>query len=169
MSIPQAHDRIPFLSPYAMLFYMTTKYFSLLSAAILSLLVIGAGCNNPAPPNTAPTGSDMFGTLPTTDLASTVPSDIPVYPGGSVIAVTGDTTQLSVAQSTSETGPRLIEWVKQYFSSHGSMLKSTTSNTSGSSTTLVFQGGGKTYEVRVDAPADGSGAFLTVKRTQPSS
>ena len=160
MSIPQAYDWIPFLSLYAILFYMTTKYFSLLSATILSLLVMGAGCNNPTPPNTAPTGSDMFGALPTTGQTSTVPSDIPVYPGGSVIAVTGDTTQLSVAQSTSETGPRLIEWVKQYFSSHGSTLKSTTSNTSGSSTTLVFQGGDKTYEVRVDAPADGSGAFL---------
>ncbi len=97
------------------------------------------------------------------DQASKVPSDIPVYPGGMVLLVSGGAGEVSVAQSTPDTGTKVIDWVKQEYIRRGATLKNTSTSPQGGSTVLNFEMGGHRYDARVDAPAEG-GAYVTIAR-----
>lgn len=156
-----------------MLCFLSMKHFSFLPAFALALVLVltGAGCSSsssapttssPSAPN-AGAGMDIFGG---NDQASNVPSDIPVYPGGTVISVSGDQYQTSVAQLSTVKADALTDWVRQQFAAKNTTLKNTESNASGSSKTYTYEGGGKRYEVRVDTPADNGNAFLTIKRQE---
>lgn len=140
-------------------------------ALALTLVLTGAGCSSSsstpespsAPSAGAGAGMDIFGGG---GQASNVPSDIPVYPGGTVISVSGDQYQTSVAQLTPVKTEALTDWVRQQFTAKNTTLKKTDSNASGSSKTYTYEGEGKRYEVRVDTPQDNGNAFLTIKRQE---
>lgn len=140
-------------------------------ALALTLVLTGAGCSSSSTTSTpeSPTapsagaGMDIFGG---SGQASNVPSDIPVYPGGTVISVSGDQYQTSVAQTTPVKADVLTAWVRQQFTAKNTTLKKTDSNASGSSKTYTYEGEGKRYEVRVDAPEGNGDAFLTIKRQE---
>lgn len=140
---------------------MKFSSFSLVPVALL--IFTGAGCSSssttsPTPP--APSGYTADALLPSSgDQASKVPSDIPVYPGGTVIAVTGD---VNVAQLTVDKSDRVITWIKAEYERRGVTFKKTSQE--GSSTNLVFESADKRYNVRVDQPRDGGNAFLTISR-----
>jgi hypothetical protein len=104
---------------------------------------------------------DIFGG---SDQASNVPSDIPVYPGSTVLSVTGDQYQTSVAQVTPAKTDVVTAWVRQQFTAKNTRLTNTDSNASGSSKTYTYEGEGKRYEVRVDTPEGNGDALLTIKR-----
>lgn len=125
---------------------------------MLALTLLGAGCSSssPASPNTA----NPFPAAANEE-ASQVPADIPTYPSGFVIAVTGNATTVHVAQSTPDPSDRVIEWTKTEFARRGATLEQTSQE--GSSTNLTFETSGNRYIARIDAPRDG-GAYLTISR-----
>lgn len=144
------------------------KFSSPLVLASITLLALtGAGCSRTSPPASVPTTADpsgdpagLFGGAQ--NQASKVPSDIPVYPGGTVIAVTGSGANTSVAQLTVDLGPRVIEWITAEETRRGAVLKKT--SVEGMSTNLRFETSSTRYQVRVDAPRDGGNAFLTISK-----
>lgn len=143
---------------------MIIRFSFLAPALILSLFAAGCGSSRPtsSPTSLSPTGgtpSFMGGE----DQASKVPSDIPVYPGGTVLLVSGGAGEISVAQSTPDTGSKVIDWIKQEYARRGATLKKTDLSPQGGSTVLHFELNGHRYDARVDAPADG-GAYLTIQR-----
>ncbi len=142
--------------------YMKHSLFSI--APIALLVLVGAGCNSssPGPREPAPSPYSASALPGGDDQASKVPSDVPVYPGGSVIAVTGDSTTIHVAQLTPDTGERVIAWSKAEFERRGASFKRTSQE--GASTNLVFETNDRRYNVRVDQPRDGGAAFLTISR-----
>lgn len=140
---------------------------SLFSIAPIALLVlVGAGCNSSSsssrPREPAPSPYSASALPGGDDQASKVPSDVPVYPGGTVIAVTGDTATVHVAQLTPDTGERVVAWIKAEFERRGASFKRTSQE--GASTNLVFETNDRRYSVRVDQPRDGGAAFLTISR-----
>jgi hypothetical protein len=145
------------------------KHFFPSLAALTAIVVMGAGCSSsssptPSTPSTPPSagaGMDIFGG---SDQASNVPSDIPVYPGSTVLSVTGDQYQTSVAQVTPAKTDVVTAWVRQQFTAKNTRLTNTDSNASGSSKTYTYEGEGKRYEVRVDTPEGNGDALLTIKR-----
>lgn len=129
---------------------------------VAALFLAGAGCSSsdsvPRPP--APASPYATPALPlNTDQASKVPDDIPVYPGGTVIAVSGN---VHVAQLTPDKGEQVITWIKAEYARRGAAFKKTSQE--GFSTNLVFESADKRYNVRVDQPRDGGNAFLTISR-----
>lgn len=127
----------------------------------MMLVFLGAGCgpsrtDAPASPYQAEAFPGM-----TNDQASKVPNDIPTYPSGFVIAVSGDEKTAHVAQSTPDTGDKVIEWTKAEYKRRGASLKKTSEE--GFSTTLLFESATNRYTARIDKPKDGA-AFLTISR-----
>lgn len=128
-----------------------------------ALLLAGAGCSSsdPVPRPPAPASPYLAPTSPLlgTDPSSKVPDDVPVYPGGTVIAVSGN---VHVAQLTPDKGEQVITWIKAEYARRGAAFKKTSQE--GFSTNLVFESADKRYNVRVDQPRDGGSAFLTISR-----
>lgn len=137
------------------------KLSSLAIAPLTLLVLTGAGCSSSSPAAPAPSGYTADGGSPFAggDQASKVPSDVPIYPGGTVIAVTGN---VHVAQLTVDKSDRVIAWVKSEYEQRGIAFKKTSQE--GFSTNLVFESSDKRYNVRVDQPRDGGNAFLTISR-----
>jgi len=125
---------------------------------MLALALLGAGCGSSS--SSTPNAVNTFPAI-MDDESSKVPSDIPTYPGGFVITVTGNARTIHVAQSTPDASERVVEWVKAEFMRRGTTLKQTSQD--GFSTNLIFENSANTYITRVDAPKDG-GAFLTITR-----
>lgn len=136
---------------------------------IMLLAVLGAGCSSTAAspsassPAMVPSSNQAVPNyMGGGDQAAKMPQDIPRYPGGMVIAVTGFDKNISTAQSTPDSVARVMEWVKTEYTHRGATLKST--SVEGMSTNLVFENSVSRYQVRIDNPVGGGGAFLTVSR-----
>ena len=150
---------------------MNRKMLSLV-VALSAPLLFGAGCGSAAsssspssvPAVTRPSNGESPFPVGSGDQASKVPADIPVYPGGMVIMVTGYGDEISVAQSTPDPVARVIEWIKGEYGRRGASYKTT--DVTGASTNLVFEAGSYRYRVRVDDPVGGGGAYLTISRGQ---
>ena len=145
------------------------KYSSTFFVSVsVAMMLLGAGCagSSPAPAAISPTtgSSAPTATAPAYGGGSTasVPSDIPTYPGGFVLAVTGSGAQIAVAQSTPDGATQVIEWVRSAEAHLGNAYQST--SVEGSSTNLVFTNATYRYHVRIDSPRGGGGAYLTVAR-----
>lgn len=139
-------------------------YLSLFALVVL----LGAGCESSSRgsasiPSSFSTGEATDNPLMRGgDQASKVPADVPVYPGGTVILVTGGGSDVSVAQETPHSSDRVVQWIKDAFARRSVSYLSTT--VTGRSTNLVFESADRRYSVRVDAPIDAGGAYLTITR-----
>jgi hypothetical protein len=133
-------------------------------APLTAVVLLGAGCGSSAPKTTSADPYQDTGKMfaAGNGQASKVPSDIPVYPGGFVIAVSGEGAQVSVAQSTPDTATKVTDWIKGEYARRGATIKSTSQE--GMSTNILFETTEYTYTVRVDRPADNGAAFLTISR-----